>query len=177
LVIGIQEQPSNPDPVVAIYRVALPQVHGYLLPRCGSVALAEDLTAETFMAAVTAVRRGQVREVTVAWLVGVARHKLVDHWRRVAREQRGLAAIEHDRDDAEDPWGELLDTEAAHSALARLSVPQRLALTLRYLDGLPVPDVAEHLGRSVHATETLLVRARAALRRVYEEEERGERSA
>jgi len=97
--IDIQEQPSSPDPVVAIYRVALPHVYGYLLPRCGSVALAEDLTAETFMAAVAAVKRRQVREVTVAWLVGVARHKLVDHWRRVEREQRGLAAVAHSQEE------------------------------------------------------------------------------
>jgi RNA polymerase sigma-70 factor (ECF subfamily) len=172
--IEIQEQPSNPDPVVAIYRVALPQVYGYLLPRCGSVALAEDLTAETFMAAVAAVKRQRVREVTVAWLVGVARHKLVDHWRRVEREQRGLCAVEQHQPKWADPWAELFDTEAAHSALLRLSVPQRLALTLRYLDGLPVPEVAEHLGRSVHATETLLARARAALRRVYLKEADGD---
>lgn len=170
MVISVQE-PSSPDPVVAVYRAALPQVYGYLLPRCGSVAVAEDLTAETFMAAVVAVGQGQLREVTVAWLIGVARHKLVDHWRRVARERRGLAAVEQEPDDADDPWDEVLDTQAAHSALLRLSVPQRLALTLRYLDGLSVPEVAEHLGRSVHATETLLVRARAALRRVYEEEQ------
>ncbi len=155
---------------MAIYRVALPQVYGYLLPRCGSVALAEDLTAETFTAAVAAVRGGRVREVTVAWLVGVARHKLVDHWRRAAREQRGLAAVGRDRDDRQDPWGEVIDLQAAHAALLRLSGPQRAAITLRHLDGLSVPEVAEHLGRSVHATETLLVRARAALRRVYEEE-------
>jgi RNA polymerase sigma-70 factor, ECF subfamily len=157
--------------VVAIYRVALPQVYGYLLPRCGSVALAEDLTGETFTAAVAAVRRGHVGEVTVAWLIGVARHKLVDHWRRVAREQRGLAAVQRDRDDHPDPWAEVLDLEAAHAALRRLSGPQRSAMTLRYLDGLSVGQVAEHLGRSVHATETLLVRARAALRRVYQDEE------
>jgi RNA polymerase sigma-70 factor (ECF subfamily) len=56
-------------------------------------------------------------------------------------------------------------------ALLQLSGPQRTALTLRYLDGLSVPEVAQHLDRSVHATETLLVRARAALRRVYEEGE------
>ncbi len=39
--------------------------------------VAEDLTAETFMAAVAGVRQGRVRvpEVTVAWLVRVARHK------------------------------------------------------------------------------------------------------
>lgn len=168
--IGIQEQPSNPDPLVAIYRVALPQVYGYLLTRCGSVTLAEDLTAETFMAAVDAVRRRQMPEVSVAWLVGVARHKLVDHWRRVAREQRGLAAVGPDQEASDDPWEEVLDTQAAHSALLRLSVPQRVALTLRYLDGLSVPEVAEHVGRSVHATETLLTRSRAALRRVYEKE-------
>lgn len=171
--IGIQEQPSSPDPVVAIYRVALPRVYGYLLPRCGSTALAEDLTAETFTAAVAAVKRRQVREVTVAWLIGVARHKLVDHWRRIEREQRGLAAVEHNQQGTDDPWDELLDTEAAHGALLRLSVPQRLALTLRYLDGLSVPEVAEHLGRSVRATETLLVRARRALRRVYLKEASG----
>jgi RNA polymerase sigma-70 factor (ECF subfamily) len=177
LIIGTEEQPSSRDPVVAIYRVALPQVYGYLLPRCGGVALAEDLSGETFMAAVAAVRAGHLREVTVAWLIGVARHKLADHWRRVAREQRGLAAVERDHEIHDDPWEEVLDVQAAHAALLRLSVPHRLALTLRYLDGLSVPEVAEHVGRSVHATETLLVRARAALRRVYEEEERDERSA
>lgn len=177
MVIDFEEQATSPDPVVAVYPMALPQVYGYLLPRCGSVAVAEDLTAETFMAAVAAVRQRPVQEVTVAWLLGVARHKLVDHWRRVAREQRGLAAVEQDRQDAEDPWEEVLDTQAALDALSHLSVPQRLALTLRYLDGLSVPEVADHIGRSVHATETLLVRARAALRRVYEEEEPGERSA
>ncbi len=167
----------GPDPVVAIYPTALPAVYGYLLPRCRNVTIAEDLTAETFLAAVAALRRGQVREVTVAWLVGIARHKLVDHWRSAGREQRGLAAVEAEQPDSDDPWDEILDVHAAHAALWRLSVPQRVALILRYLDGLSVPEVAEQLGRSVHATETLLVRARAALRRVYEEEERDERSA
>jgi hypothetical protein len=55
--------------------------------------------------------------------------------------------------------------------LARCGDTGRAALTLRYLDGLPVPDVARHLDRTVHATEALLVRARAAFRRIYEGEE------
>jgi RNA polymerase sigma-70 factor (ECF subfamily) len=160
-------QPSATDPVVAIYRVALPRVYGYLLSRCGSTSLAEDLASETFLAAVHASRQGNLSEVSVAWLVGVARHKLVDHWRQREREERSLAAVEPTEPDVEDPWEEWLDTDAAYSALALLPIPQRAALTLRYLDGLPVADVAEHLGRSLHATETLLVRARAALRRHY----------
>ena len=167
---GDQPRPEASEPVVAIYRVALPQVYGYLLPRCGSAALAEDLTSETFLAAVTASRQGSLTEVSMGWLVGVARHKLVDHWRRLEREQRSLAAAEASSTDVDDPWDEWLDTEAAFAALSHLPTPQRAALTLRYLDGLPVAEVAEHLGRTVHGTETLLARSRAALRRHYQEE-------
>ncbi len=143
-------------------------MYGYLLPRCGSVADAEDLTAETFMAAVAALRRPDPPSVSVAWLIGVARHKLVDHWRRSERERRGLAAVGPSQPD--DPWENLLDTSAAYSALARLPGPQRAALSLRYLDGLTVAEIADHLDRTVRGTETLLVRARAALRRIYREE-------
>ena len=170
--MGAAQEPSaTDDPVAAVYRRALPQVYGYLLPRCGSVATAEDLTSETFMAAVAAARLESPPEISVAWLVGVARHKLVDHWRRAEREQRGLAVVGHESKDCDDPWDEQLDIAAAHDALSRLSASQRAALALRYLDGLPVQEVADHLGRSLHATETLLVRARAALRRVYQEAE------
>jgi len=169
--VGTREESRAGDPVAAIYRRALPQVYGYLLPRCGSAAVAEDLTAETFMAAVAATRQDGPAELTVGWLIGVARHKLVDHWRRAARQQRAQALAAPPAAGADDPWEDWLDADAAHAALARLPAPQRAALTLRYLDGLPVAAVAEHLGRSLHATETLLVRARAALRRVYREGE------
>src|SRR3954451_18711136 len=90
-----------PDPgLLSLYDEALPQVYGYLLSRCGQRALAEDLTAETFLAAVDTVRKDQ--PVSAAWLVGVARHKLADHWRRQAREERGLSLV---RTEVEtDPW-------------------------------------------------------------------------
>ncbi len=158
------------DQVLATYRQALPRVYGYLLPRCGDTALAEDLTAETFLAAVTAADQPDSPEVTVAWLVGVARHKLLDHWRQAGREQRALAASDLADKAIDDPWDAVVDASAAYAALTRLPGQQRAALTLRYLDDLPVAEVAAHLGRTLHATETLLVRARAALRRVYQEE-------
>ncbi len=169
--MGSRSDPFREDPVVALYSVALPRVYGYLLTRCGSTVLAEDLTAETFMAAVAATRDSSGPHVTVAWLIGIARHKLVDHWRRIGREQRTWERTRVLAETSEDPWDDLLDIDAAHSALARLATHHRVGLTLRYLDGLPVADVAEQLGRSVHATETLLVRARIALRRVYREGE------
>jgi RNA polymerase sigma-70 factor (ECF subfamily) len=136
------------------------------------VVVAEDLTAETFMAAVTTTRQGAAPEVTVAWLIGVARHKLVDHWRRQEREERGLTQLGHVTDEANDPWTAHDDKQAIYAAMAQLNPFQRAVLTLRYLDGLPVAEVAEHMGRSLHATETLLARARSALRRVYREQGR-----
>lgn len=169
--MGSQDELPDPNPVAAIYRRSLPVVYGYLLSRCGSASLAEDLAAETFMAAVAAARQQPgAAAVTVAWLVGIARHKLADHWRRSAREERILAAAARPGSALDDPWDEVLDTAAAYAALRCLPVYQRAALTLRYLDGLPVAEVAEHLGRSVPATETLLVRSRAALRAVYGKE-------
>lgn len=163
--------------LLGLYDDALPQVYGYLLARCGGrVALAEDLTAETFLAAVDAVRRPDPPAVTTAWLVGVARHKLVDHWRRQSREERTLRAVAVDPTHAagtagagavDDPWEAHLDAACAHAVLDGLAPHHRAALTLRYLDDLPVPAVAHLLGRNLHATEALLVRARAAFRRAY----------
>jgi RNA polymerase sigma-70 factor (ECF subfamily) len=155
-----------PDPgLLSLYDAALPQVYGYLLARCGQRAVAEDLTAETFLAAVRAEADGG-GPTSVGWLIGTARHKLVDHWRRVEREQRGLRLM--DDDPVEDPWDAELDALRAQQVLAGLSAGHRAALTLRYLDDLPVPQVAALLQRTVHATEALLVRARTAFRRAYE---------
>lgn len=173
-------QPSTtaPDPgadLLALYDAALPQVYGYLLRRCGAAALAEDLTAETFLAAVAAVRRGSCPDrPTTGWLIGIARHKLVDHWRRRERELRDLRLVGTDRavaaPTADDPWDERLDALRARETLARLAGQHRAALVLRHVDDLPVPEVAAVLGRTVHATEALLVRARRAFRRAYGEE-------
>ena len=64
-----------------------------------------------------------------------------------------------------------LDVLLAREVLGSLGPHHRAALTLRYLDGLPVGEVADHLGRTVHATEALLVRARSAFRQAYRRKE------
>ena len=150
-----------------LYDLALPQIYGYLVSRCGDAVLAEDLTSETFLAAVKTVKQEGAQAINPAWLVGVARHKLVDHWRRQGREDRKLSLAHGDQLDAEDPWEEQLDITAAHLVLAQLGAHHRAVLSLRYLDGLSVPEVAQQMGRSVHATESLLGRARRAFRSAY----------
>jgi RNA polymerase sigma-70 factor (ECF subfamily) len=164
--------PDQRRELVSLYDSALPEVYGYLASRCGSATVAEDLASETFLAAVDAVQRRAVPDLTVAWLIGVARHKLVDHWRKREREERKLKAVEaQPPGDTADQWDIQLDAMVAHRTLADLAPQHRSALTLRYLDGLPVREVASCLGRTEGATEALLVRAKAAFRTHYEGED------
>ncbi|MDQ3177668.1 MAG: RNA polymerase sigma factor [Actinomycetota bacterium] len=152
-----------------VYDASVGDVYGYLLRRCRHQADAEDLTSEVFLAA-AAAERDRDAEITIAWLIGVARHKLVDHWRRIEREHRREEAVVNDTIDADDdPWDRTLDAMIARDVLGRLGEPHRSALTLRYVDGLTVPTVAGVLDRTIHATEAVLVRARRAFRIAYEE--------
>jgi RNA polymerase sigma-70 factor (ECF subfamily) len=152
---------------LAFYQDAVPEVYGYFLHRCGDSATAEDLTSETFLAAVRNLEDGRPVPFDISWVIGVARHKLADHWRRRARDDRLRDALEQDPEREDDPWEVRLDQLRATDMLAALGPHHRLALTLRYVDGLPVTEVADLLGRTPNATEALLVRARAAFRRVY----------
>jgi len=153
--------------MLSLYERALPVVFGYLADRCGDRATAEDLTSETFLAAVAAVKAPGPPAVSIAWLVGVARHKLVDHWRRRGRHDRLVDRAATEVTGPEDPWEHELDRLRSDAVLAGLGGHHRAVLTLRYVDGLPVGEVAEVLDRSVHATEALLSRAKAAFRRAY----------
>src|SRR5215217_7144278 len=70
----------------AFYDEALPRVYGYFMHRCGgSAAVAEDLTQETFLAAVAEVKKERHVRTPGAWIYGIARHKLLDHYRRQER--------------------------------------------------------------------------------------------
>ena len=90
-----------------LYDDALPHVYGYLARRCSNAATAEDLTAETFMAAVAALHNsaanGNRLDLNIAWLIGTARHKLIDHWRRTERRKEELAELWEDMADAAKP--------------------------------------------------------------------------
>lgn len=157
--------PDRGPELLALYDEALPHVYGYLLRRCSDRVLAEDLTSETFLSCAAGLE--QAPQLSVAYVVGIARHKLVDHWRKRARDERLLDVLPGGLADV-DPWDDTIDSLRAQEVLASLGPHHRAALTLRYLDDLSVPQVADVLDRTLHATEALLVRARAAFRAAYE---------
>lgn len=170
-----EAMPSDPDSFRAFYAEALPRVFAYFLYRTGADRqVAEDLTQETFMAAVKEMRAGSPVDSPIGWVLGIARHKLMDHYRARERNERRLEALRSSiDDDGLLTWDGDASRERAVAALDAVAGPQRTALVLRYLDGLSVPETASLIGKSVHATESLLARGRASFRRAYEEGDRG----
>lgn len=154
-------------PFTALYREALTPVYSYLANRCASQAIAEDLVHDCFEVALAAMKRGT--EVSVPWMMRVARNKLIDHYRRDDVRRRHLAKSGTLVRDEVVVWQGEPSRDRALDALAHLSGDHRAVLVLRHMDGLPVPEIADLMGRSVHATESLLVRARAEFKRRYAE--------
>ena len=151
-----------------LYDLGLPEVYGYLLHRCGSSTLAQNLTGETFLAVARAARSGAPITPSIAWVITVARNKLIDHWRRAAVEERALRVLSGEGDTVAEQWTVDLDGGTAMEVLHSLPAHHQAILTSRYVDGLSTAEAAELLGRSVQATQALLVRARADFRRRYE---------
>jgi RNA polymerase sigma-70 factor (ECF subfamily) len=162
----------DPRSFGAFYDEALPRVYGYFLHRCGgSVALAEDLTQETFLAALAELKKDTRVAAPVAWIYGIARHKLLDHYRRQERVDRPIVVAweaEHADEELVAPDEEA--RERAIAALGSVAASQRAALVLCYVDGYSVREAARLLGKSADAVESLLARGRQSFKRAYLEE-------
>ncbi|HEX6657041.1 MAG TPA: sigma-70 family RNA polymerase sigma factor [Ilumatobacter sp.] len=147
----------------AFYDVYFDEVFRYLCRgMLGDRARAEDLTQDTFAAAAAAARAGREEAMTVTWVMGIARHKLIDCYRRSDREQRALARVAALPVRGGD--GELVEgISQVIEAMRSLRREHQLVLVLRYLDEQSISAIAAHIDRSEHATESLLARARRAL--------------
>jgi RNA polymerase sigma-70 factor (ECF subfamily) len=157
------------------YERSLPHVYGYLFHRCGrNPELAEELTQQAFVEAVRSRGRFRGQADATTWVVGIARHKLVDHFRGAARDTRRLAAL--GARELGNPGVALSSPPTApddiDDALALLPALQRAVLVLHYMDQLSVREVAHAIGKSEAATASLLARGRDAFRQAYPEADR-----
>ncbi len=144
------------------YRANLPTVYGYLLRLCGGDrAAAEDLTQEAWTALVRELGRGRVECADVRWLLTVGRSRFIDRARRERRRAAKLARLASD-----DGVADLDPTRSdVLAVLDGLQPLHRAVLMMRYVDDLPVAEIAREIGRDLTATHSLLARARAELRR------------
>jgi RNA polymerase sigma-70 factor (ECF subfamily) len=153
------------------YDEQAPRVYAYLHGRCGGdAALAEELTQQSFLQAIRGHRTFDGRSDQTTWLIAIARNRLIDHFRRMERDERRhlrLVVREIQTGGPEGEWAaQDVRTEVA-AALRQLPAAQRAALILHHVDGFPVRDVAKALGRSTTAVESLLSRGRERFRTVF----------
>jgi len=149
--------------VLDFYERTCDAVHRYASRLVGGNRVrAEDLVQETYLTLVRQVRAGRTERVDVGWAITTCRSRFLDQIRRSSRMERT------DRRNFQRQQPEPTEPRAnATDALGRLPDSQRAVLVLRYVDELSVAEVASAMGRSVRATESLLVRARDALRAAY----------
>ncbi len=153
------------DELGALYEDHVDEVYGFLYRRCRDTELAEDVTHDVFVAAGRAI--GESSDLSIGWLLTVARNRLIDVVRRQDRFRHKLRLIQAERHD--DDWSEAeVDRLALQETLAQLRVDQRLVLTLRYIDGYTVPQLADLMHRTPKAIERLSARARNSLRQELE---------
>lgn len=148
-------------------------VVAYFRRRTTSADLAVDLTAETFVAALASAKRFQPGETpAVAWLLGIARHKLlrsIERGRVEDRARRRLGAPRLEFDDEELERVDGLATKSAHELLAVLPPSQAEAVRARVLDEEPYDVIAARMRCSELVARKRVSRGLATLRDVLEE--------
>src|SRR6266571_4232364 len=149
-----------------LYRRHVADVYHYALAVCRNETDAEDVTQTTFMNAYRAVKDGQQPRSPKNWLIAIAHN--------VCRQRFRQAASRPNEVELDDGAGAFVPDDDGPSAadlrraLGELAFNQRAALVMRELEGRTYAEIAEILDVSVSAVETLIFRARRALREQLE---------
>ncbi len=146
-----------------LYRRHVKDVYRYSLALLRDPADAEDVTQTTFMNAYRAIKRGEQPRKPQNWLIKIAHNAARTRYARSARRVKEVPLEEH-LDTIPMPDDEQPDLREVLDALGRLPLNQRAALVMRELEGRSYAEIADTIGVSVPAVETLIFRARRSLR-------------
>jgi len=179
----------GPDPGVAeAFATQKARLQRFVRSRIGDSADVEDIVQEVFYELTAADRLMQPIGQLAAWLLQVARNRIIDRFRKRAREQRSTVSLdehdsetehlletltlpEHSGPDADYARAALADS--LEQALAELPLEQRAVFVAHEIEGRSFKDLAITSGLSIN---TLLGRKHAAvrylrvrMRNIYEE--------
>ncbi len=138
-------------------------VYRFVYYRVGSVALAEDLTSETFFRALRSMGsfRWQGKDFG-AWLMTIARNLTADHYKagrtRLEYATEDMSPHDSATDGPETEVLAALTNDALLAALKELPPEQQECLIMRFLQGLSIAETAKVLGRSDGAVKQLQLR-------------------
>ena len=150
-----------------LYRKHAGDVYRYALVVMRNESDAEDVTQTTFMNAYRAMERGERPRQPENWLITIAHNVCRQRFRQ---SQRRPSEVAYEEELAEATVDEdAISAEDIRRALGHLAFNQRSALVMRELEGRSYQEIAEIMGVSVSAVETLIFRARRALREQLDE--------
>jgi RNA polymerase sigma factor (sigma-70 family) len=150
-----------------LYRKHAGDVYRYALVVLRNQADAEDVTQTTFLNAFRAMQNGERPRSPQNWLIAIAHNVCRQRFRQSQRRPNEVAYEEELAETVVDE--EAISAEDIRRALGHLAFSQRSALVMRELEGRSYQEIAEILGTTVSAVETLLFRARRALREQLDE--------
>jgi RNA polymerase sigma factor (sigma-70 family) len=145
-----------------LYRRHGAEVYRYAYAMLGNRADAEDVTQTTFVNALRALERGESPRKPSNWLITIA-HNIVRQRFRQAKARPFEVELHEELAGAEPVDDGAPTLAAVVEALGRIPPNQREALVLREFEGRPYAEIAEVLGITTSALETLLFRARRSL--------------
>ena len=137
-------------------------VRRFALYLCGDMAMADEITSDTFVRAWMASDR--IRQPTVkSYLLTIARNAYVDLLRRATRHSQLDQNMPDTRISPQTRLEQSAEVRAVLAALQQLPEMDRTVLLMRALDGMPYEEIAETLGISVVAAKVKVHRARLKL--------------
>ena len=149
-----------------LYRRYVMQVYRYHIVHTGNVKDAEDLTSQTFMAAMDGIAHYRREGTFAAWLMGIARRQMAQYFRHckaeVSLEQ--VADLSGAYLPVDVMVSRRISVQQAHEALKRISSERAEAIILCVFGGLSVADTARTLGKSEAAVKMLISRGLQDLR-------------
>ena len=143
-----------------LYERHVTRVYRYLLVRVGNVADAEDLTSQTFLVAMENLDKYRGERPFLAWLFGIARHKVADKYRKQKPETMLEAAGDLvDTQEAPDIIvSQKLQIEAVAQKLQTLAPDRAEVISLRLFGQLDIPEIARLMQKQEPAVRMLLHR-------------------
>ena len=145
-----------------------------LIPR---MDLVDDVVQEVFLAAMDSLKQYQGMSSLRTWLLGIARHKVEDHYRSLFRQPDPLdvdgpdeLALASDEPTIEESMDRANLERKVRRILEQLPEVYSLALIWRYWERRGAKEIAETTGKTEKAVERILARARAQFKRTWNHE-------
>lgn len=171
---------SDPEAFGRLFEAYYPRVLNFAYRCTQNIAVAEDLTSNTFLQALRAIGRYDRRASFLAWLFRIALNEVRMHWRTMARRRRREADWPHELN-LDRVYFEVSELETEEDVREKLAAFERLrrgvnmlpdryrgAVILRYYEELPYETIADVLGRRVGTVKSLVHRGIKRLEEILE---------